>query len=197
MKIINELVFREMTEADINNIINLNYKNFTEDRFTVMNKYIGVLNDSNKHCTIVEDTNGTFLGYIQYSILNQALLKEKYPKGVSYFNDLTGNVLYLSELIIDKKFQCNGIASELLLHTLDVTKNAQCNSVLAFAVKDGTTGNINANKLLNNHDFVNQGNVVDMWNQSRQTTNYCPTCSKQFEICHCTAVVFTKSLEEI
>ncbi|WP_026884244.1 GNAT family N-acetyltransferase [Clostridium akagii] len=184
-----------ITETDLSVICDMIYKNFNTDMNYIMSKYAKVASESNKYCFVACNSEG-ILGYIQFSIFNKLDLVKKYPKAQSYLSSLTGDILYISELIVLPRFRNSGVASNLLEVARKGGIKNSCSKLVCFAVKDGVNGIVNAKGILNRSKFKCIATIVDAWNQSdsKDNVNYCPICKGHSNICKCEGVIYEKEI---
>ena len=115
-------------------------------------------------------------------------VKDNCVLGLLHFKPI-GDLIDCYHIIVDPRYQHQGIASQLMAEGLKAAKDRGMKTVVAHAVEHD--GIVNAKKLLEKFDFQEMYSVKDYWN-SLEPGEYCKQCGNYH--CHCGVVVFVKKI---
>lgn len=186
---------RNMVIKDVDEIVELESKYFTEDKVSTRKKYTELLEFNDYICKVYVDSQNNFIGYIRYKYCDKHYLSKKYPNVSGTIQELNGIILYISTCVIKEKYSHKGIASIIINTLIQEAYDKGVKHCLAFSVKDGVYNVVNSKKLFEGLSFNLLNVVEDAWNQSKSAINYCPICNKNsLSICNCSALVYYKQI---
>lgn len=187
-KIFTDYIIRPIKKEDFSKIIYMSDEQLGKD-YVNADLLRQALTGKDCFCYVVENKNNhTPIGFSFCMSINSSKLLEithqKEIKELKFYEKIG----YIKTIVVDKKYEGFGIATKLVLKSLEKMEQDGCEACISTAWKHCGITNI-ANVLLKN-GFIKKLELSNYWYEDSIKQGYlCPQCGNP---CHCSCVIYVK-----